>query len=72
MMGYLAEATVTAPDVSATVETIKGLLGSVFTVENLVPIIAGALGLCVGFVIFWFGYRFISRKVQKSMKKGSL
>ncbi len=74
IMPYLAEVTVTAPtvDTATFTDTIKTMLGSVFTVDNLVTIIVAALSLCVGFFIFWFAYRFIKRKVEKAMKKGSL
>lgn len=72
-MGILAE-TIVGPTVDASdlVTNIKAMLSSVFTVDNLVTIILGALSLSLAFVIFWFGYRFISRKVVKAMKKGSL
>lgn len=73
-MPMLAEVAVTAPTVDAAgyAETIKTMLGSVFTVDNLVAIIVAALSLTVGFFIFWFAYRFIKRKAEKGLKKGSL
>ena len=72
-MGYLAEVvTGTSVTGSELVESVKSLLSGIFTLENLIAIIGGALALGATFVIFWFAYRFISRKVQKSMKKGSL
>lgn len=75
MLGtMLAEVTVTAPTVDAAsyTDTIKTMLGSVFTVDNLITVIVAALGMCAGFFIFWFAYRFIKRRVEKAMKKGSL
>lgn len=75
MFGYLAEAiTVTAPTVNTSdyTDTIKTMLGSIFTVDNLVTIIVAGLGLCAGLFIFWFAYRFIKRRVEKALKKGSL
>lgn len=70
----LAEVTVTAPtvDASSLADTVKSMLSSVFTVDNLVTIIATALGITAGFFIFWFGYRFIKRKAEQGLKKGSL
>lgn len=70
----LAETTVTAPtvDTSSLVDNVKTLLGSVFTVDNLITIIGGALGITAGLFIFWFGYRFIKRKAEKGLKKGTL
>lgn len=74
LLSTLAETTVTAPTVDTTslVDSIKTLLGGVFTVENLVTIIGGALALTVGLVIFWFGFRFIKGKVLAALKKGKM
>lgn len=70
---YLAEVVAgTTVDGASLVESIKGLLSGIFTMDNLIAIIGGALAIGAGFVIFWFGYRFISRKVQKGMNKGQL
>lgn len=75
VIAHLAETTVaTAPTVNTSELTsnIKTLLGSVFTVDNLVTIITTALGMTVGFFIFWFAYRFIKGKATKAMLKGKL
>lgn len=74
MFGYLAEVTVTAPTVNVSdyTDTIKTMLGSIFTVDNLVTIIVAGLTLTAGLFIFWFAYRFIKRRVEKALKKGSL
>ena len=74
MYGNLLEVTITAPtvDASSITETIKTMLGGVFTVDNLVTIVLTALGLCAGLFFFWFAYRFIKRRVEKALKKGSL
>ena len=73
-MPMLAETVVNGTTVSGSelVENVKALLSGIFSLDNLIAIIGGALALSAVFVIFWFGYRFISRKVQKAMKKGSL
>ena len=57
-------------DASAYVDQIKTLLQGVFTMDNLVAIIAGSLALGAGFVIFHFAYRFIKGKVMKAVTKG--
>lgn len=74
IMARLAEVTVTAPTVNVSdyTETVKTMLGSIFTVDNLVTIIVAGLSLCAGLFIFWFAYRFIKRRVEKALKKGSL
>ncbi len=70
----LAEVTVTAPtvDVSELTDTIKTVLGSLFTVDNLVTILVAALSLTAGLFIFWFAYRYIKSKVTKALTKGRL
>ena len=74
MYGFLAETTVTMPSVDASTlaNTVKEMLSGIFTLENLKVIIITALSLCAGFFIFWFAYRFIKRRVEKAMKKGSI
>ena len=64
---YLAEATTT----SAFLDTIKTALSD-FSVDTLQTILVSVLGVTVGLAIAWFGYRFIIRKVQKALHKGSL
>ena len=43
-----------------------------FSVANLQHIILLTLAATVGLCIAWFGYRFVIRKVQKALHKGSL
>lgn len=74
MMSRLAEVTVTAPSVNVSdlTETIKTMLGGLFTVDNLVTILVCALSLTAGLFIFWFAYRYIKSKVTKALTKGRL
>lgn len=74
MSPLLAAVEVIAPavDTSELTTTIKTMLSSVFTVDNLVTVITTALGITVGFFIFWFAYRFIKGKATKAMLKGKL
>lgn len=69
---YALEVTPPTIDVSSYTDTITGALGQYFTTDNLATIIIAALGAGVGLVIFWFGYRFIKRKVVGALKKGSI
>lgn len=52
-------------------ESITGALAS-FSVDTLSTVLLSALGMTVGLAIAWFGYRFVVRKVQKALHKGSL
>lgn len=72
-MGFLTLTdTMPTVDASTYAETVKSMLSGIFTLDNLQTILITALGLCAGFFIFWFAYRFIKRKVEKAMKKGSI
>ena len=68
----LAEVSTPTVDASSYADTVKQMLSGIFTVDNLQAIIITSLGLCAGLFIFWFAYRFIKRKVEKALKKGSI
>ena len=72
LYGYLAEVTGPTVDSSSLSETVKSMLGSIFTVDNLTPIIITGLTLCAGLFIFWFAYRFIKKRATKALKDGSI
>lgn len=56
---------------SSFITSITGALGE-FSVDTLSTVLIAALGITVGLAIAWFAYRFIVRKVQKALRKGSL
>lgn len=68
---YAIEGTGVATELSSFNTQITGALSD-FTTTNLATILVAALGVSVGLVICWFGYRFIKRAVSKAMKKGQL
>lgn len=43
-----------------------------FSTTTLGTVLVAALGITVGLVIAWFAYRFITKRVAKAMRKGSL
>lgn len=53
------------------ISSITGALAD-FSVSTLSTVLIAALGITVGLAIAWFSYRFIVRKVQKALRKGSL
>lgn len=71
MPAMVAMEAATAVDVSSYTTAITGALTD-FSVGNLQTILFAALGITVGLGIFWFGYRFIKRKVIGAMKKGTI
>lgn len=64
---FLAEAATT----STFLDSIKTSLAD-FSVDTLQTILVSVLGITVGLAIAWFAYRFVIRKVQKALHKGSL
>lgn len=56
---------------SAFISSVTGALTD-FSTTTLGTILVAALGITVGLVIAWFAYRFITRRVSKAMRKGSL
>ena len=56
---------------STFITSITGALSD-FTTANLGTILVAALGITASLALAWFAYRFITRKVQKGIKKGSL
>ena len=62
----------TAPEMDTSfVQTVTGQL-SAFSATNLGVILVAALGITVTLALAWFAYRFITRRVSKAMRKGSL
>ena len=61
----------TAMTTETFITSITGALAD-FSVSTLSTVLIAALGITVGLAIAWFAYRFIVRKVQKALRKGSL
>jgi len=59
-------------DVTGLTSSVSGFLSNNFNTENLLVIIAAALGISVGLVLLWFGFNFIKRKLMGALKKGKL
>lgn len=63
----------TGSTTSVTFETIKPAIDALtgqITVANVVQLLAAVLGICVGFVFMWWGYRLATRKLMGAFKKG--
>ena len=41
-----------------------------FSVANLGKVLVAGLGISVGLVLCWFGYRWVVRRVMDALKKG--
>lgn len=61
------EATALSTFIASITDSLKD-----FSTTNLSTILVAALGITVSLVIAWFAYRFITRRVSKAMRKGSL
>ena len=58
-------------DISSFLEGVQGGLAD-FSVANLSLVILAGLGISVGLVLAWFGFRWITRKVMSAFKKGRI
>lgn len=56
---------------STFLSSITGALSD-FSVTNLGTVLVAALGLTVGLALAWFGYRWVSGKVAKALRKGRI
>lgn len=70
-MGTIMLSDVSASDLSAFIDSIKGGLTD-FTSGNLGTILVAGLGVSVTLVLAWFAYRWVVKKVSGAMKKGKL
>ena len=66
----LTAPTVPEVNVSELTTSVSGFLTSNFNTQNLLIIIAAALGVSVGLALLWFGFNFIKRKLMGALKKG--
>lgn len=63
----------TAFDIGTDVLTpIKTALGEVITVQNIVAVIVAGIGVSLGFVLMWFGYRKVKGMILSAARKGKL
>lgn len=51
--------------------SIQGALAD-FSVETLSTVLVAGLGIAIPLVIAWFGYRFVKRRANKALTKGSM
>lgn len=51
--------------------SISGALSD-FSVETLSTVLVAGLGIAIPLVIAWFGYRFVKRRANKALTKGSM
>lgn len=56
---------------STFISSITGALSD-FSTTNLGTVLVAALGITVTLALAWFAYRFITRRVSKAMRKGSI
>lgn len=51
--------------------SITGVLSD-FSVDTLFTVLQSGLAIAIPLVIAWFGYRFIKRRANKALTKGSM
>lgn len=62
----------TSNDVISGVQQLWSTLSGTLNVTNIVQIIAIVLGAAVVLVLFWFGARYVTRKITKAAFKGRM
>lgn len=66
---FAAEGDVASEAVSAMSQGFSTITGTL-SIGNVLKVISIALGVCVGFVFFWWGIRKVVRMVTAAFKKG--
>lgn len=61
-----------ASDVVSGVQTLWTTLTGTMNVTTVVQIIGICLGACVVLALFWFGARYVTRKITSATKKGKV
>lgn len=59
-------------DVTTGITTVFNTLKSSVSISQVVAIIGISLATCVGLFLFWWGARYVVRKVQKAGTKGKV
>lgn len=54
------------------IKTLWSQITEQVNIGNVVAIIGICLGVCVGLALFWFGLRYVIRKVMAAVKKGKV
>ena len=74
MFRFLTAVSPTVPEVNVSELTtsVSGFLSGNFNTQNLLIIIAAALGISVGLVLLWFGYGYIKGKLMGALRKGRM
>lgn len=63
----------TAFDIDTDVLTpVKTALGEYITVANVVKVVTAGIGISLGFVLAWFGYRKVKAMILSAARKGKL
>lgn len=57
-------------DITSFLDTVTAPMESTLTVTNLGTVIAAGLTISVGFVLAWFGFRWVWGKVKKAFLGG--
>lgn len=74
MFRFLTSVAPTVPEVNVSELTtsVSGFLANNFNTQNLLIIIAAALGISVGLALLWFGFGYIKGKLMGALKKGRI
>lgn len=68
---FAVESSPASEALSAMSEGFSTITGTL-SIGNVIKVAAIALGVCVGFMFFWWGIRKVIRMVQTAFKKGKV
>lgn len=51
---------------------IKTALGEYLTIQNIITVVVAGIGISLGFVLAWFGFRKVKSMIMQAAKKGKL
>ena len=70
--GLLAAATFDMADVTAGINQLLGTITGEFNIANIATIVGLVLGAVVGLFLFWWGARWVIKRISSAFTSGKL
>jgi len=69
---FLAASTFDMADVTAGIEQLLGTITGQFNISNIATIVGLVLGAVVGLFLFWWGARWVVKRISSAFTSGKL